>query len=158
MNKPLKVNAKQTRSEASPELTRARPFLPRRLSQQSFCIFTSFRLRVIICHDVINIPLKGTRGARVLVASCVNRSCVGPSDHKAPTLGSSSAGGFRKGHGALRPLGQRRVNQVGDTEPHSRRDQERERRTLEASRREGNGAFPVASKADKGLGSPTGDK
>lgn len=83
MNKPLKVNAKQTRSEASPELTRARPFLPRRLSQQSFCIFTSFRLRVIICHDVINIPLKGTRGARVLVASCVNRSCVGPSDHKA---------------------------------------------------------------------------
>lgn len=83
MNKPLKVNAKQTRSEASPELTRARPFLPRRLSQQSFCIFTSFRLSVIICHDVINIPLKGTRGARVLVASCVNRSCVGPSDHKA---------------------------------------------------------------------------
>lgn len=79
-------------------------------------------------------------------------------DHKAPTLGSSSAGGFRKGHGALRPLGQRRINQVGDTEPHSRRDQERERRTLEASRREGNGAFPVASKADKGLGSPTGDK
>ena len=79
-------------------------------------------------------------------------------DHEAPTLGSSSAGGLGKGHGALRPLGQRRVNQVGDTEPHSQEGPgAREEDTGGLTQRRKRG-LSCGFKTDQGLGSPTGDK
>ena len=79
-------------------------------------------------------------------------------EHKAPTLGSSSAEGLGKGHGPRDRWDKDELTRWETRSHTARRDQEQERRTLEASRREGNRAFPVASKADQGLVSLMGGK